>query len=659
LILVRHHHLLYLSSHMKRNKNILFVLLIVVFAGTTKIQAQSWSEKMAATVMSIWKDSLYSDPARPAKWTYDQGVILKGIEGLWYRTGDPKYFAYMQKCMDFFVNDKGDIRTYKQSDFNLDNVLCGRILLTLYNVTGKEKYIKAAAILREQLKAQPRTNQGGFWHKKIYPYQMWLDGLYMAEGFYAEFAATYNEPAAFDDIAHQFIEMEKHARDPKTGLLYHGWDESKQQKWANKQTGLSPHFWARAMAWYGMALVDVLENFPPENKKRDSVLAILKRFADAVKKVQDPATGLWYDIINLPKEKGNYLEASASSMFVCAIAKAVRLGFLPASYLDVSKKGYPGILKTFIETDANGQTNLKGTVSVSGLGGNPYRDGSYTYYMSEKVIVNDPKGIGAFLQAANEMELLSTLSKGKGKTVLLDDYFNSEKKKDFIGNLKPYHYKWYEMYNNGFSFLGHVFNSYGVQTKTLSEAPTVSKLKATDIYLIVDADNLADNPTPNYVQPKDADEVYNWVKAGGVLVLLHNDKGNAEFEHFNTLSDKFGIHFNEDSYNKVVGNDYTGGKIDIPAGNPILPNEKKIYQKEVSSISVKSPAVAVLKKDDLIIFAVAKVGKGTVFATGDPWLYNEYTDGRKLPLEYENFKAANDLVSWLIKQIPVKAIKKK
>lgn len=635
-------------------KRTLFCSLLASLLLVTGLQAQTWSEKMAQTVMTLWKDSLYTDPAKPARWTYDQGVILKGIEGLWYNTGDGKYFNYLQKCMDFFVNDKGEIRTYKASDYNLDNVLCGRILLTLYNVTGKEKYYKAAQILREQLKSQPRTNEGGFWHKKIYPYQMWLDGLYMAEPFYAEYANWFNEPSDFDDIANQFIWMEKHARDPKTGLLYHGWDESKQQKWANPQTGTSPHFWARAMAWYGMALVDVLEQFPADHPKRDSLTAIFRRFAAAVKKVQDPATGLWYDIINQPKAKGNYVEASASSMFVCAIAKAVRLHILPDTYLSVSKKGFDGITKTFIETSASGQTNLKGTVSVSGLGGNPYRDGSYEYYMSEKVVVNDPKGVGAFLQAANEMQLLSTMNTGKGKTVLLDDYFNAEKKKDITGVLKPYHYKWYELYNNGFSLLGHVFNSYGVATKTLSEAPTVQKLKQADIYLIVDADNTADNPTPNYVQPKDADEVYNWVKEGGVLVLMHNDKGNAEFEHFNLLAEKFGIHFNEDSYNKVIGNDYSGGRIDIPAGNPVLKTVKQIYQKEVATMTLKAPATSVLKKNDVVIFAVAKIGKGTVFATGDPWLYNEYTDGRKLPMEYENFKGAQELVSWLISQVPVK-----
>ena len=630
----------------------MIVLSNLCYNAVVKAQHLSVAAKMAATVMAIWKDSLSSE-GKPAKWTYDQAVILKGIESLWYTTGDAKYFNYMQKSMDFFVNENGTIRTYKQQDYNIDNILCGRILLTLFNVTGKEKYYKAATTLREQLRTQPRTREGGFWHKKMYPYQMWLDGLYMGEPFYAEYAATYNDPAAFDDIAHQFIWMEKHARDTKTGLLYHGWDESRQQKWANPATGNSPHIWARAMGWYGMALVDVLEQFPANNPYRDSLLLILHRYAEAVKKVQDTRSSLWYDILDKPGTPGNYFEASASSMFVYTMAKAVRLDLLPASYLTNAQKGYKAILGKFIETDAGGQMNLKGTVSVSGLGGTPYRDGSYEYYIQEKVIVNDPKGVGAFLQAAHEMELLPNLAMGKRKTILLDDYFNSEKKKDITGTLKPYHYKWEEMDNNGFSLLGNIFRNYGIQTKTLHDAPTFKNLQQANMYLIVDADNIADNPNPNYVRPKDVTEIVSWVKAGGVLVLLHNDKGNAEFEHFNALTDKFGIHFNEDSYNRVTGNNYTMGEINIATGNSILPHVHKIYQKEVSSITLKSPALAALQKETVVIFAVSKLGKGTVFATGDPWLYNEYTDGRKLPMEYENFKAANNLVLWLIKQVPL------
>jgi unsaturated rhamnogalacturonyl hydrolase len=274
--------------------------------------------------------------------------------------------------------------------------------------------------------------------------------------------------------------------------------------------------------------------------------------------------------------------------------------------------------------------------------------------MSEKVVVNDPKGVGAFIQAANEMEWLAAPKSGKGQTFLLDDFYNAEKKKDVTGVEYAYHYKWPEMYNNGFSFLGNVITSNGLKTATLSEAPTAKNLKNAAIYMIVDADNVADNPTPNYMSEKDAQEIYNWVKAGGVLVLFHNDKPNADFTAINKLSDLFGIHFNEDSYNKVVGSDYVGGKIEIPLGNEVLKNTQTIYQKEVCSITVKAPAKALLKKEDLTIFASAKVCKGTVFATGDPWLYNEYTDGRKLPVIYQNAKAADELVKWLIQQIPVK-----
>ena len=335
------------------------------------------------------------------------------------------------------------------------------------------------------------------------------------------------------------------------------------------------------------------------------------------------------------------------------------MGLIADGNIKSAKLGYEGIITTFLEKDGAGQTNLKGTVSVSGLGGNPYRDGSYDYYMSEKVVLNDPKGVGAFLQAANEMELVQTLSVGKGKTVLLDDYFNAERKKDFTGKVKPFHYKWDEFDNSGFSLFGSVFQKYGVNTKTLSEKPTLKSLKSTSIYLIVDADNLADNPSPNYIQANDAEVIYQWVNAGGILVLMHNDKGNADFEHFNILANRFGIHFNEDSYNKVVGNEFEGGSINIPAGNPILPTTKKIYQKEICSFTLKAPALALLKKENLVVFAVAKIGKGTVFATGDPWLYNEYVDGRKIPPVYENFKAANELVSWLIKQVPTGSVTKK
>jgi len=336
-------------------------------------------------------------------------------------------------------------------------------------------------------------------------------------------------------------------------------------------------------------------------------------------------------------------------MFVYTLAKGARLGYLPQRYAAVAQNGYNGIIKNFIKTE-NGQTNLHGTVSVSGLGGNPYRSGSYDYYMSEKVVVNDPKGVGAFLLASNEIELLPTLPIGRGKKVVLDYYFNHETKKDITGKTIQWHYVWDEMDNNGYSLFGYVFNKYGVQTDCLSKAPTAQNLKGADMYIIVDPDTEKESASPNYIQPKDIDAIYNWVKDGGVLLLFGNDSVNAEFTHFNQLAKKFGIQFNYDCKNKVIGNQYDMGTIAIPANNSIFKTAKRIYIKEYSSQNITAPAKAVLTDGNTVVVSVAKVGKGTVFAVGDPWFYNEYFDGRKLPDTLDNYKAGEDLIRWAIGQ---------
>ena len=623
--------------------------LVLVFITLMTAAQSNLSERMAATAMNTWKDS-FALNGNPARWSYDLGVILKGLEGTWLHTGDAKYYSYIQKMMDVYIKEDGSIRDYKPSEYNIDYINNGKLALLLYKVSGKEKYLKAASQLRDQLRTQPRTNEGGFWHKKIYPSQMWLDGLYMGEPFYAEYAALAHEDSAFTDIANQFIVMEKHARNAATGLLYHAWDESKQQKWANQQTGLSPHVWARAMGWYGVALVDALDWFPENHPQRKTLIAILNRFANAVEKVQDKNTGLWYDIIDLPARKGNYFEASAAGMFVFAIAKGVRMGYLPAAKITVAQKGYNALVHRFIK-DENGQTNLYGTVKVSGLGGNPYRDGSFEYYMSEPVIVNDPKGIGAFILASNEMEMLPLQAAGRGKTVLLDYYFNNEYKKDAFGQMERFHYNWEDKANSGYSMLGDIFRQYGAKTASLATAPSAALLKNAAVYIIVDPDTDKETARPNYVQPQDAQVIYDWVKAGGVLLLMTNDSGNAEFTHFNRVPEKFGMHFNENSINHVTGNQYEMGALTIPPGDAIFKTAKKVYIKELATLTVKAPAIAHYKNAaGDVIMATAKIGKGAVFAVGDPWFYNEYLDGRKLPASYENHHAAADLVQWLLKQ---------
>ncbi|MGC4104415.1 DUF4350 domain-containing protein [Ferruginibacter sp.] len=625
-------------------KKIILVFLIALSANTF---AQSVEEKVAATVMSLWKDTV--PIGSNTKWSYDMGVVLKGFEGLWMNTGKAEYFFDIQRKMDYFVKDDGTIKGYDKDDYNIDFVNNGKLVLLLYRVTGKDKYKKAADLLRSQLASQPRTHEGGFWHKKIYTNQMWLDGLYMGEPFYAEYAMLFHEDTAFNDIANQFIWMEKHARDAKTGLLYHAWDESKEQKWANKETGTSPLFWARAMGWYSDALVDALEYFPVNHPKRKALIDILNRLVNAIEKQQDKATGLWYDIMNYsgPGKEKNYLENSASCQFVYAIAKGVRKGYLPAAKIAIAKKGYEGILNKFIKEE-NGQTDVLGTVKVSGLGGNPYRDGSFEYYMSEQVIPNDAKGIGAFLLAASEMYMVPTQSIGAGKTVLLDRWFNSEKKKDVTGADTYWHYVWEERSHPGFYTLGSVFQRYGAKLASLDVAPTAANLKNAQVYIIVDPDHIRDNPKPNFVNAADVKAISDWVKAGGTLLLMANDSNNCDLKHFNLLGAAFGIQFTDKSVNMVKNDQFEQGVVVPGANNPVFTTPKKMYLKEVSTLDIKSPAVANAVKDGDVIIATANYGKGKVLAVGDPWLYNEYLDNRKLPLEYENYKSAENLVKWLL-----------
>lgn len=635
------------------------LLIIATLVSSMNLMAQRSNpiyhgKLLAETVMNTWKDSFALD-GKPAKWTYDMGVILKGFEGLWLNTGDVKYYNYIQQQMDVFVQNDGSIKTYKPDEYNIDHVNNGKLLLLLYRVTLKDKYLKAANLLREQLRTHPRTNEGGFWHKKIYPYQMWLDGLYMGEPFYAEYAMLAHEDTAFNDIANQFIWMEQHARDAKTGLLYHAWDESKQMKWANPATGLSPLFWARAMGWYGTALVDALDYFPEDHPKRKVLIAILNRLVNAIEKQQDKVTGLWKDILNYngPGKEKNYFEASASSQFVYTVAKGVRKGYLPAGKILIAKKGYDGIVKQFVKEE-NGQTNLYGTVKVSGLGGNPFRDGSFEYYMSEPVIVNDPKGIGAFIMASNEIRMHLFNKPGAGMTVVMDNYFNRETKDDAFGKKIVFHYKWGERDNGGFSFLSHIFNKYGATNKLLDEAPTAANLKKASVYFLIDPDWPKENKTPNYIEQQHIDALYNYVKNGGVLVMMANDSNNVEFKNYNKLAEKFGIHWNENMRHDVIDNKYEQGGLPVTANHSIFRSVKKVFIKQLCTQTIKKPAVSVYTENGEVLMSVSKIGKGTVFAVGDPWFYNEYTDGRKIPAEYENYKAADDLAQWLLKQAVLK-----
>ncbi|MGA7161751.1 MAG: glycoside hydrolase family 88 protein [Bacteroidota bacterium] len=398
----------------------MFLLLLTIgsFAlGKDKINAVPWSVRIAESFLSEHPDTIFAQPdERILKWNYDQAVIFEAMYRMWQATGNKKYFDCMQRNLDYFLDADGGIKTCKVTDYSLDLIAPGRQLLYLQKCTGEQKYRRAVDTLRKQLSMQPRTHEGGFWHKKIYPYQMWLDGLYMAEPFYAIYAAYDNEPKDFDDIAHQFIWMEEHARDSATGLLYHGWDESKEQRWANSASGTSPSFWGRAMGWYAMGLVDVLDYFPQDHPRRGELIAIFRRLADALLAFRDKDSKLWWQVVNRPDSAKNFPEASASAMFTYAFAKGANKGYLDKKFYTAAQESFEAIVEHFTTTDKNGHIEFHDVCGSVGLGGQPYRDGSYEYYVGVPRRTNDLRGIGAFLLAAVELEkgqVPGTLREGK------------------------------------------------------------------------------------------------------------------------------------------------------------------------------------------------------------------------------------------------------
>lgn len=361
-------------------------------------------ERIFGNFIELFPDTVaYKSEAKSYKWNYEQGLILEAFYRMWKFSGEEKYYFYLKKNVDYYVDQDGRIKTYKLEDYNLDNIAAGRQLLHLYSLTEEEKYKKAADLLIEQLLKQPRTNEGGFWHKERYPYQMWLDGLYMAETFYADYSVMFNQSKYFDDIANQFLLVQKYLKDEETGLYYHGYDESREQKWANTETGRSPNFWGRSIGWFMMSLVDVLDYFPNDHSERQTLLSMFTDLSESLLKFRDQDKKLWYQIIDQGNRTGNYIETSASLMIIYSYAKGANKQYLPQKYFQIAAESFNSVKENFITTDEQGLLYLQNTVSVGGLGGDPYRDGSFEYYLSEPIRVNDFKGYGPLMLAALEL----------------------------------------------------------------------------------------------------------------------------------------------------------------------------------------------------------------------------------------------------------------
>jgi len=370
--------------------------------------ALDWSKRLADSeldrkTLDYHLDGWDLHRERKPKFEYDiVGLVPMAYDELNKVAPDERYRQVIPKVTGSFVDEEGHIARYKTSNYNIDNILPGRNLLRLYQRTQEEKYKLAADRLRHQLEEHPKTSEGAFWHKKRYPWQLWLDGVYMGMPFLAQYSEMFENYASLDEVATEFEITRKRLRDPQTGLYYHGWDEKRQQNWADPETGLSSEFWGRGVGWFAMALVDTLDYIPEDQTaQRQLLLDMVKDLAQTLKRYRDQDTGLWWQIMDKPEKTGNYLESSASSMFTYFYAKALNQGYLDDSYRSLAHQAYNGLVNEFITVNADNSVSLTQICLVAGLGFG--RDGSYDYYMNEPVYKNDPKGTGPFILAGIEM----------------------------------------------------------------------------------------------------------------------------------------------------------------------------------------------------------------------------------------------------------------
>mmetsp|Transcript_1620 Transcript_1620/g.3128 ORF Transcript_1620/g.3128 Transcript_1620/m.3128 type:complete len:409 (+) Transcript_1620:84-1310(+) len=363
-----------------------------------------WAVRMADSVLKHSPDLLLYNDAPKIKWKYDFAMLGMAIDKLGSKEKYESYSSYNSHFVNYFIEADGSILMYDIEKYNLDYVNPAKNLITLYERTGEERYEMAIELIVSQLEEQPRTNSGGFFHKLRYPYQMWLDGIYMASPFMAQYASVFDEPKWADEAVYQISHIYNKTRDEESGLLYHAWQETREEAWSDPISGCSPNFWGRAMGWYAMSLADTLDYLPEEHKGRDRIIAILNEVVSSLMKVRDEESKLWYQVLDMGDKEGNYLEASASAMYVYVFAKASKKGYISSEFFDYAMESFDGMLDEFIKVDDDGMVSMQNIVGGTGLGGDPYRDGSFEYYISEDIIENDAKGVGPFILAAMELD---------------------------------------------------------------------------------------------------------------------------------------------------------------------------------------------------------------------------------------------------------------
>lgn len=336
-------------------------------------------------------------------WNYIDGCMMIALLNLYRITGQKRYYDFAQNFLDYYVFEDGSIRGFKEADYNLDNICEGRVLFDVYAMSGKEKYRKAIDTLYGQLLRQPRTQEGNFWHKAIYPNQVWLDGLYMAQVFYARYTTDYEGGKNYADIRRQFRTVREKMYDPETGLYRHGYDASKAAFWAD-ETGRSKNPWLRSLGWFSAALIDVTAEVKDAPEFVAEMTGIARELAKNLLPYIEADSGMLWQVPNQVGREGNYPETSGSSMIAYFYLKGARLGILEESYAEVGAKIFRSICDRYL-TETDGRLNLGGICLVAGLGpeNNRRRDGSYEYYISEPIVENDAKGLAPFLMCYTEL----------------------------------------------------------------------------------------------------------------------------------------------------------------------------------------------------------------------------------------------------------------
>jgi unsaturated rhamnogalacturonyl hydrolase len=548
--------------------------------------------QMTQLVMARWPS------ARALHSSKGLGVLLDGMNAAWYDTADGDDYQYIKQSIDPWIAHDGSLQiSEKNGKLRQQDSLGGPILL-LYRVTGEKRYYQAASRIRDALLASTSASGGKSPRGPKFGFRGDLPRIQSVsanEPFLAEYASIFRQPQDFEQITAQFAGVDVRVRNSMS---------------------------ADIRARYMKALVEALQYYPSDSTGRAVLLKILSHTAAEAVRMQGRHSGL--STLHPGHAEAEPYSGLSASLFAYALAKGVRLGYLPVRYRASAMQAWQA---------AQNKGSSQDDAPTSGAS------------------VDEGRMVaGARLLAACEMQLVPFAAKGAHQTVLVDAWFNSQERSNAAGERELFHYKWTDYRSSGFSLFGHMFRSFGISTRRLAAAPTVSNLSGAQYYVIASPDNPAKNPQPHYVTAGDAKQVEEWVRRGGVLVLMENDPANADIPHLDILADAFGLHFNNRLTHAATEYDYAMGRIDVSGGGPLFHQAHTLYMKDTCSLQLSKGATSLLTYKGDIFMAAARYGRGTVYAVTDPWLYNEYTDGRKLPPHYDNFAAGMELVRWLLQQ---------